>query len=289
MNTPRPLRVVIVAFHAADELDRSLHTLGTAFERTVVDNSSSPSVREVAARRSADYVDPGENLGFAAGVNAALRPLLLGEPRDVLLLNPDAAVDPESVKKLATFLHRDGHDRYAAVAPKIVDSEGMSQRVLWPFPSPARAWMDAAGLGRRPAARRFAIGAVLLLRWEALLDVGLFDERFFLYAEEADWQRRAVDLGWQTALCQDAVAVHTGAGASGDPIRREVLFHAGQETYVRKWHGTIGWSVYRVAAIAGAIARSVVLPRARRSEAARRAALYAYGPRRRAGFSPRAT
>src|SRR5204863_493250 len=83
-----------VAYHAADQLDRCLATLGTRFGTTVVDNSTSPAVKAVAVHRGAAYVDAGRNIGFGAGANLALRPLLLGQPRDVLLLNPDTSLGP---------------------------------------------------------------------------------------------------------------------------------------------------------------------------------------------------
>ena len=145
--------------------------------------------------------------------------------------------------------------------------------------------MEAVGAGRVRARADFVIGAVLLLRWEALQQVGELDERFFLYGEETDWQRRAAQLGWSAALCPDVVAVHDGAGSSDDPSRREVLFHAAQETYIRKWYGRRGWWAYRAAACAGATARAVTLSGDRRAEAARRARLYARGPRRSAGLA----
>ena len=86
----------------------------------------------------------------------------------------------------------------------------------------------------------FVIGAVLLIAREALDEVGLFDERFFLYAEETDWQRRARARGWEAAVCGDASAHHEGAGTSENPLRREMLFQAAQETYIRKWYGAAG-------------------------------------------------
>ncbi|HEU5373497.1 MAG TPA: glycosyltransferase family 2 protein, partial [Gaiellaceae bacterium] len=225
---------------------------------------------------------------FAAGVNVALQQVIgAGRPVDVLLLNPDAEITPESVERLAVHLHRDGAGRCCTVAPRITGGDGAAQRTLWPFPSPARAWGEAFGLAKRPSSAQFAIGAVLLLRWEALQEVGLFDDRFFLYAEEADWQRRALERGWHAEECADVVALHAGGGTSTDPVRREALFHAAHETYIRKWHGAGGWWVYRAAAVAGATARAIVLRRERRREAARRALLYASGPRRRAGLSPR--
>jgi GT2 family glycosyltransferase len=281
--TTRPVRVVVVAYHAVAELDACLVSLGPGVPVTVVDNSSSAGVAEVAVRRGAHYVDPGRNLGFAAGVNVALRPLLESDsPSDVLLLNPDAQLTAETLDILRGYLVR--RERVAAVAPRLVGPEGGNQRVAWPFPSPLRGWAQALGLGRLPSRSTFVIGAVLLLRWEALRQVGLFDERYFLYAEEADWQRRARALGWRSAVCPDAAAVHRGGGTSEDAPRREALFHAAHETYIRKWYGRAGWAAYRCAGLAGAAVRAAVLPGDRRAEAARRAVLYARGPRRAAGL-----
>ena len=78
--------------------------------------------------------------------------------------------------------------RLASVGPAQVDADGHDVPGRWPFPSRRSAtWVDAAGLGRLRRSR-FVIGSVLLLRREALDQVGPFDdERFFLYAEETDW------------------------------------------------------------------------------------------------------
>ena len=176
----------------------------------------------------------GANIGFAAGVNLALRRLLASAPRDVLLLNPDARLSPEDLDRLVQFLHEPAQGRrVGCVAPRLVDSSGREQRVTWPFPSPFRMWVEAVGAGRVQAREDFVIGAVLLLRWEALQQVGELDERFFLYGEETDWQRRAAQLGWSAALCSDVVAVHDGAGSSDDaePPRSALPRRARRPTY----------------------------------------------------------
>ena len=274
-----PIRGIVVAYGGAAELDSCLCGLENALEVTVVDNSSSQEVRAVALSRGATYVDPRANRGFARGVNLALRQLLAaGRPSDVLLLNPDAELEPDQLEALSASLHLAGNERVAAVAPRLISPDGRPQRVVWPFPSPARAWLEAFGLGRLPTRSRFVIGAVLLLRWDAVQDVGLFDERFFLYAEEADWQCRARARGWTSVLCADAIARHAGAGTSTDARRREILFHAAQETYMRKWYGRGGWLLYRCAVCLGAVARAIVLTGERRAHAARRALLYLRGP-----------
>lgn len=246
---------------------------------TVVDNSSSREVAAVVARHDAEYLDAGANRGYAAGVNIGLERLEANPPERVLLLNPDAVIQLEDLEMLAA--HAASRDRLAAVAPRLVERDGCDERVGWPFPSPWRAWLEAIGLGRFLSfGHQFVIGAVLLLDWRAIHEVGSFDERFFLYCEETDWQRRAADAGWHSAVCTDAVAVHAGAGTSDDPARREALFHAAHEIYIRKWFGTAGWWAYRAAAGSGAAGRAVLLRGERRSLARRRAAIYVRGPRR---------
>ena len=281
----RPVHVVVVAFHAAGLLERCLSHLEGRLAVTVVDNSSDPAVRDVAARHGATYLDSGANLGFGAGANIALRRLIPGPPCDVLLLNPDAEITPTQVDALSRHLHAPGKNRIGAVSPRLVGSTGEEQRVQWPFPHPGRAWLEAVGLGRLNKAPDYAVGACLLLRWEAVRDVGLFDERFFLYAEETDWQRRAHDLGWRPDLAFDVSCRHVGAATSEDSGRREAYFHAGGETYVRKWFGPMGWTVYRLAVLAGALARATVTTGPDRARSWNRVRLYAIGPRRAAGLS----
>jgi GT2 family glycosyltransferase/glycosyltransferase involved in cell wall biosynthesis len=272
---PDPL-VVVVAFHAADLLDRCLAGLGGAFDVLVVDNSSDPGVVEVAARHGATYVAPGHNLGFAGGVNVGAS---ARDGRDVLLLNPDAVITPTAVRLLHARL--DADRALAAVAPAQCDpDDGSSARVAWPFPTPGGAWLEAVGFGRLRRRPDFLIGSILLIADRALTDVGGFDDHYFLYAEETDWQRRAADRGWRVALCPEVTATHVGAGTGGDPVARETHFQASHERYVRTHHGRLGWWSYRTAALCGAAVRTVVLPGRRRREAALRYRLFRRGPLR---------
>lgn len=265
-----------MAFGAADLLEGCLRSLGGELPVTVVDNSSDADVRSVCEAHGATYIDPGRNLGFAAGVNAGLTRRRQTDG-DVLLLNPDATITADAVRSLQRCLH--GRADMACVAPGQTDPSGASRdRVAWPFPSPLGAWLDALGLGRLNRSPQFVIGSVLLLRAAALADVGPFDERFFLYAEETDWQLRAHRHGWRAACCSGVTATHVGAGTGGDAKERAVHFHASQERYIRKHHGSTGWQVYRWGTIVGAAARSLLLRGVRRQDAASRLDLYRRGP-----------
>lgn len=277
-----PVEAVVVAYGHGDDLIRCLTAVTPLCPTHVVDNSGQPAIRQLCDRLGASYDDPRANLGFARGVNRGLASV--APDSDVLLVNPDAVVTADTIDRLCLEL-QDSH--VGVVAPSLLDPvTGSPQRVLWPLPSPGRMWRQAlfGGDGGR-SEPQFAVGAVLLLRREALAAVGGFDERFFLYAEETDWQRRALGAGWLVRWCTAAVAEHVGAGTSTDSAVREALFHAGTETYVRKWFGATGWQSYRVAAVVGALLRSIATRQARLDHASR-ARLYLRGPRRVAGLDP---
>lgn len=275
-GSPRVLELVVVAYGSPAPLEPCLAALGDEHHPIVVDNSSLTETRVAVERHGGTYLDPGRNLGFAAGVNYALRHAHRPDA-DVLLLNPDAVVSPEAIAALHDRLVAD--PRAACAAPSQTDPEtGEAARVAWPFPSPAGAWIEALGMGSARTRADFLIGAVLLLRAEALTDVGLLDERFFLYAEETDWQLRATRRGWHVLPCQDIVATHVGAGTGGDPWRRETYFHASHERFIRKHYGVAGWQLFRMAAIVGAGIRVALGHGERRQRAAGRLRLYVGGP-----------
>ena len=275
-GTERGLEVVVVAYHSPDLLRSSLAPLAGRPDLpvTVVDNSSDTAVRAVCADLGVRYLDPGRNGGFAAGVNHALadraRP-----GADVLLLNPDAVIGPDGIAALHAALHADRH--LASVAPAQVDGDGRPSRVAWPLPTPWGTALEALGLGRL---RRddYVIGSVLLLRAEALAQVGLLDEHFFLYGEETDWAARAAHLGWRHALVHEVTATHLGSATSSDPARREAHFHGSQERYHRKHFGALGWQVTRAATVLGSGVRGLVLRGERAADARDRFGRYLRGP-----------
>ncbi|GAA3664848.1 glycosyltransferase [Microbacterium marinilacus] len=267
--------IVVVAYGAPALLRETLAPLA-GFAVTVVDNSSSPEVAAVAREVGAAYWDPGANLGFGAGVNHALaRRRTPGA--DVLLLNPDAVVDPDAIRALQAAMHAEA--RIATVGPAQFDADGQRAQVSWPYPHPleyvARMVRLERFLRERP---RYVIGSVLLMNAEALASVGGFDEGFFLYAEEADWQYRAHQAGWRNVVRHDVTATHVGAGTSTDPVRREVFLQAGQERFLRKHYGVWGWRAARWAVVVGSLPRRVLLRGARRGAARDRGLLFRRGP-----------
>lgn len=274
----RPLHVLVVAYGDPDTLARCLGALDHRYPATVIDNSSSAHTRDVAAEAGVAYVDPGENLGFAAAVNLGLADLDLST-LDVLLLNPDAVIEPIAVEALRRDLA--ASDSLCCVAPaQRQPGSPIASRVCWPFPTPLAAWRQALGLSRFDRHWDFVIASVLLVRGTALVALGGFDEGFFLYAEETDWERRATQAGWRIGFSPDAEALHEGAATDDDHHRRLVRSHAGLERYIRKWHGRWGWRSYQAAATFTAARRALFANGERRARFWFLARTYAVGPSR---------
>ena len=212
--------VVVVTYNSARHLPALLTSLSTqqvigdwhAGRLTVVvaDNASTDGSAEVAATHPGVTVVPtGANLGYAAGINAAVR---AAPPADaVLILNPDLVLEPDAVARLVTTMHRTGA---AVVVPQIRDGNGDLYPSLRREPTVRTALGDAlfgSHLRSRPAASSetvwapeaydvphpvdWATGAALLVSRDALDVVGDWDEQFFLYSEETDFLRRVRDAG----------------------------------------------------------------------------------------------
>lgn len=278
--------VVIVAYRCDEHLSGCLSSLGVARAVLVVDNDASPATHALVTVCGARYLAAPVNVGFAAAVNLGLDAAWDGVS-DVLLLNPDARISSSDVTQLQTALHASG-GRRAAVGPRLVGDDGAHQRPEWPLPSPGQVWFDALGMGRLWRGPRFVVGAVLLLNGAALSEIGRFDERYFLYAEEADWQLRALRSGWTVAVVDGVVARHAGAASSTDGNLRNQLFHASGELFARRWYGPAGWSLMRLGALLASGRRSLTGSRESRRVNRRTFVLYLRGPVRTGALPGRA-
>ncbi len=240
---------------------------GTAAEVFLVDNGSadgSPAA-VAAAFPAATVIDMGRNAGFGAANNAAFG---RAAGTFLLLLNSDAFLHAGAVGAMLACMGR--HPRAAAVGPRLVNGDGSLQPSCFRFPTPGQAWRENLFLTRlvRPAsplgdyqrwphdAERevdWAVGACLLVRRSAYERVGGFDERFFLYAEETDWQRRMRDAGGTVVFTPAAVVTHRGGASGGGDVNGH--FFDGLDRYGRKHHGPAGVVAVRAAMVVGCFAR----------------------------------
>jgi GT2 family glycosyltransferase len=231
--------IAIVAHDSAAELRRNLSGHAALAEAlgaplVVVDNASRDETVAVARELGGPnltLIAAPRNRGYAAGVNAAAATM---PGRDILLLNPDVeALTPEAVGALREFLA--AHPRAGVVAPRLLGRDGAPQVSARRFPTMAAMLGSTAGLGRIAPLRRsyerylepssspsarivdWVIGAAMLLRRAAFDEVGGWDDRFFLYMEDADYCRRLARAGWEVWIEPAVTAVHGYARASSAP------------------------------------------------------------------------
>lgn len=252
--------VVIVAYNSDEVLPTCLRTLGQYESVVVVDNAASEVTRSLVGDR-ARYIAAPTNRGFAAGVNLGLATVWDGV-RDVLLLNPDAQVTRNQVLALQQGL-RDRAPQRAAVGPRLRRPDGTVEPASWPLPSPQQVWLDAIGLGRLAHGPRFVNGAVLMLNGAALAELGGLDEGYFMYAEESDWQMRALRAGWSVGVVESVVATHVGGASSSDPARRARHFHRSGRIFAERWYPGSGARIMRLGRMVAACRRWITLPATR--------------------------
>ena len=223
---------------------------GLDYEVVVVDNASGDGT---AAMVRTDFprarlVALEANVGFAAGVNVAAE-AAMGEY--VLLLNPDTVVHEGAVENLATFARR--HPEYGLYGGRTILPNGAldpgscyAQPTLWSLfcfatmltvafkGSPI---FDPELLGRwqRDSVREVGIvtGCLLLAPRRVWQQLGGFDPRFFMYAEDADLALRAVRAGYRPVITPDAEVTHAVGASSTQPDRLIMLFQ-GKVTLLRK-------------------------------------------------------
>ncbi len=175
-----------------------------------------------------------ENEGYAAGNNLGLRAFGFGierrpglsAPRFILLLNPDTVLPPSALQDMLTFMAE--HPGAGAAGPRLVREDGTLDRACRrSFPTPQVSAYRLSGLGRLfPKSPRFGrynltylpedlttevdsvVGAFMMLRGQALMETGLLDEQFFMYAEDLDLCYRMKQRGWQVWYNADVTVLH---------------------------------------------------------------------------------
>lgn len=212
--------VVVVTWNSAATIGDCLRSVPADMTVVVIDNASTDrTAAEVATARPTALLRVNEsNQGFAAAANQGMAEL---PGADVLLLNPDATLAQGAVEALARFA--DGKPRAGAVSALVVDEEGRPERYAsGREPTLASVAVDAVGAGRIatrwslyqpgsasvPTKTDWVAGTAVLLRREAICDVGPFDESYFLYCEDIDLCRRLREHGWEIWICPAAVATH---------------------------------------------------------------------------------
>ena len=224
------LTVVVLNWNGLADTRELLGTLALARDpegwevRTmVVDNGSSDG--SVAAIRAAfpavDVLALPENRRFAGGNNEGVRRALAAGADAVMLLNNDTAVDAELFERLVRALDQ---DPAAGAAAPIIYFGPPTDRIWYAGGICDPAWGRTAHRGLRERDRGqyraveatgYLTGCCLLARRETWEKVGLLDERYFIYAEDADWSLRAREAGYRLLFVPGARVWHKVSASAG--------------------------------------------------------------------------
>jgi len=246
------LSIIIVNWNTSDYLDKCLRSVYDTVQDQnvdvwVVDNGSTDGSVAMVQRLfpEVNLIENSENLGFARANNQAFK---LCNGQFVLLLNSDAFVKDNAVRSLVTTLTSD--PRAGIVGARLEYPDGRSQNSYSQLPtlgselirlSGLDKWLhpeDRSGYDKNRVVKQVGAvsGACLLVRCAMLDEIGLFDERFFMFSEEIDLCKRAWHSGWRVLHQPAAQVVHVNAG-SGGAARRVIALYRAKLQYFEKHHG----------------------------------------------------
>lgn len=233
--------IIIVSWNTRGILLECLESLAQCqikcrTEVIVVDNGSEDgSVEAVRSNYSGvKLIENGTNLGFAKANNIGMKQ---AAGRYLCLMNSDVNVREECIDRLVRYM--DANPGIGMVGPKILNPDLTVQDSCRRFPSLWTNLVVAVGLDKLfPKSRVFygehmfffshdkvldldyIAGCFMLVRRETIDQIGLMDERFFIYQEEVDWCKRFWEGGWRVSFFPGAEAIHHhGASSSRDPLR----------------------------------------------------------------------
>ena len=229
--------VVVLTYNGLPWVERALESV-RGHETVVVDHGSTDGTLELVRERFPEVrVVEQANAGFGGGNNRGIRettaPL-------VCLLNSDAWFLGDGLERLAAYAEE--HPAAAVVGPRLQNLDGTLQRSVRGFPTlwglateylflrKLAPWstrlnpLYAGGFDHRSAREAdWLYGACLLVRREAVEQVGFLDEDFFMFSEETDWCYRFRRAGRQVFFFPGAEVVHVGGASHGGRLYRENL------------------------------------------------------------------
>lgn len=278
VSTQIDLETIIVSHGAEGLLRRCLKSLEAhppegGMRVTVVDSGSPDSTPDMVEREfSAVRLIRRENIGFAAANNVALRESTASA---VLLLNPDTEVYAGALD--AAMARLCSEPRIGMVGVRLLTETGeLDHACKRSFPTPLSALAHFTGIGRSAnssgalsqyrathlgddeAGEVDAVnGAFMLCRAEAVREVGLLDEGYWLYMEDLDWCRRFWQEGWKVFYEPAGTALHVKGGSSGSrrALRQEIAFHRGMGRFYRRFEAHEHNSLLNIAVYAGIAAK----------------------------------
>ena len=260
--------IVIVNWNTCDLLRRCLQTVfasdgSASFEVLVVDNASEDGSAVMVAREFPQVIllENEENVGYPRGNNIGLRHfgfcvaggrVAAGAPRYALLLNPDTELPPGALGEMTRYM--DARAQVGIAGPKLLLPDGsLDKACRRGFPTPMVSFYHFSGLARLfPHSPRFGrynmsfahedkelevdsvVGAYMQVKRAVIEQIGLLDERFFMYGEDLDWAYRAKQAGYRVMYEPAVVVRHVKRAASRKSARAQFEFWRAMLLFYRK-------------------------------------------------------
>lgn len=251
------LDIIIVNFNSTvyllnciDSIYTNLNDLKTNI--VVIDNNSDENVDSITNNYpDVILIKNSSNIGFAAAINQGIE---VGESEFILLLNPDSYLTSNLCLPMIDYAVN--HPDVAIIGPKIIDQDGSIQGSARTFPntltaifgrtSPLTKYFPNNPISKAniitigkdsdtPIEVDWVSGACMLVRRKAIDDVGLLDERYFIYWEDADWCRRMWSKGWKVIYFPEVSLYHfVGKSSISRPLRSIYYFHRSSYLYFDK-------------------------------------------------------
>lgn len=272
------LSIIIVNWNACDLLQRCLQAVYTTagdldLEVLVLDNHSGDNSVALVRDRfpQARLIENQENIGFARANNQGMQ---LARGAYYLLLNTDAFLHAGALETMVRFMEE--NPETGAAGCKLFYEDGSLQRSCTSFPTLSTElwqvlWLDRL-FPRHPLFGKYwmtywnfndsrqvdsILGACMLLRREAIDQVGMFDESYFMYSEETDLCYRLKRAGWQVRFIPHASATHIWGGTS-KRIQEETTFlrlYKSRTLFFRKHYGGFVTLLYKGVLFLGSLMR----------------------------------
>jgi len=235
-------------------------------EIIVIDNhsrdGSGPEVKKIFP--GVHLIANEKNLGFARATNQGLK---RARGRYLLLLNPDTRVKERAIERLFSFMET--HPEVGASGGQLLSGDGSKQNSVANFPSLATELLNKSLL-RWMFPKRFpgkgenfsepievdsVIGACMIVRRDAIKQVGLLDEDYFLFLEETDWCYRMEQAGWKVCHFPQAEIYHfQGKSAEQDRRRAKLEYYRSRYLFFKKRRGSFQGYILR----AGLVVKLIV-------------------------------
>ena len=253
------LNISIVLYNTPEDewrpLVQELLRAQTVHQIYLIDNSPQPlpnDTNQKLAITNLKYIHSKINLGYGAAHNIAIRETIYDDISYHLVINSDIQVSAEAIDRLVDVMQ--ANPLIGQLMPRVVGLDGEEQYLAKRIPTPMdlirRILFGKRGLASqtnrrfelrnldhsRPINAPYLSGCFMLLRTEALLKAGLFDERFFMYPEDIDLTRR-IHRDYLTLYYPSETITHAHRRASYHSLRMFGIHAMNMIRYFNKW----GW------------------------------------------------